>query len=31
MIDHPILRTLAHRDYGLYTAGNGISLIGMWV
>jgi predicted MFS family arabinose efflux permease len=31
MIDHPILRTLAHRDYGLYTLGNGISLIGMWV
>ncbi|MDF1792473.1 MAG: MFS transporter [Thalassobaculaceae bacterium] len=31
MIDHPILRTLAHRDYGLYTLGNGVSLIGMWV
>lgn len=31
MIDHPILRTLAHRDYGLYTLGNGLSLIGMWV
>lgn len=31
MIDHPILRTLAHRDYGLYTVGNGVSLIGMWV
>jgi predicted MFS family arabinose efflux permease len=31
MIDHPILRTLAHRDYGLYTLGNGVSLVGMWV
>jgi hypothetical protein len=31
MFDHPIIRTLAHRDYGLYTAGNSISLIGLWV
>ncbi|WP_028793390.1 MFS transporter [Thalassobaculum salexigens] len=31
MTDHPILRTLAHREYGLYTLGNGVSLIGMWV
>lgn len=26
-----ILRTLSHPDYGLYTLGNGVSLIGMWM
>ena len=31
MVQHPILLTLGHRDYGLYTLGNGLSLIGFWV
>lgn len=26
-----ILRTLSHHDYGLYTLGNSVSLIGMWM
>lgn len=28
---HPLLRALAHRDYRLYFAGQGISLIGTWM
>ncbi len=31
MKNHPVLRTLGHRDYGLYTLGNGLSLLGLWV
>ena len=26
-----ILRTLGNPDYGLYTLGNGVSLISMWM
>ncbi|MEE8247670.1 MAG: MFS transporter, partial [Alphaproteobacteria bacterium] len=26
-----IRRTLGHRDYGLYSAGNAVSLVGNWV
>jgi hypothetical protein len=26
-----IARTLAHRDFGIYVAGNSISLIGTWM
>src|SRR3546814_5629306 len=28
---HVILRTLGHPDYGLYTLGNSVSLVGMWM
>jgi MFS family permease len=28
---HPLLRSLAHRNYRLYFAGQGISLIGTWM
>src|SRR5262249_56195428 len=28
---HPLLRSLAHRNYRLYFAGQGVSLIGTWM